>query len=304
MQLQIIHLKRQEINNAKWNACVDAAANGLLYSYTDYLDAFAGNWDALVLDDYKAVLPLPWRKKWNFYYVYHPFLTPQTGITGNHLTAEIVIAFLQAIPKKFSYADLQLNFGNNFTFSHITLKQRCNFVLNLDAPYETLFNNYRKQVKRNIQKGIKAGCTVVKNIPAAAVVQLAKQYTPGILRHQKELALVQQLYALLEEKNAALTYGVYDQNKRLLASAIYFFSHKRAYYILVGNHPAGKKLGASHLLIDAFIKDHCNTAFVLDFEGSDVLGLQFFYSSFGAKNEPYPVFKINRLPFFIRWFKS
>ena len=101
----------------------------------------------------------------------------------------------------------------------------------------------------------------------------------------------------------ATTYGI-SLNEELLASCVFFFSHKRAYYILVGNHPNGKTIGASHALIDAFIKDHAGEYMSLDFEGSDIRNLAFFYASFGAKQEVYPALKINRLPMYLKWLKN
>jgi hypothetical protein len=72
----------------------------------------------------------------------------------------------------------------------------------------------------------------------------------------------------------------------------------------VGNHPDGRTAGASHFLIDAFIKDHAGTDMLLDFEGSDIRNLAFFYSSFGAKEENYGAIKLNRLPFYMKWLKK
>ncbi|HET7896231.1 MAG TPA: hypothetical protein VFL47_01130, partial [Flavisolibacter sp.] len=90
----------------------------------------------------------------------------------------------------------------------------------------------------------------------------------------------------------------------LLASAVFLFSHNRAYYVLVGNHPNGRTLGASHALVDAFIRDHAGMNLLLDFEGSDLRNLAFFYSSFGARQESYQAIKLNRLPWWIRWMKK
>jgi hypothetical protein len=90
----------------------------------------------------------------------------------------------------------------------------------------------------------------------------------------------------------------------LIASAVFFFSHKRAYYILVGNHPDAKNAGASHALIDAIIKDHAGKNLILDFEGSDIPGLALFYKSFGAVEEKYAAIKLNKLPFYIKWLKK
>jgi len=84
---------------------------------------------------------------------------------------------------------------------------------------------------------------------------------------------------------------------------VFFYSHDRAYYILVGNHPEGRNLGASHGLIDAFIKDHAGKKLVFDFEGSDIEGLAQFYRGFGAVEEKYPAIRLNRLPWWMRWLK-
>jgi hypothetical protein len=101
----------------------------------------------------------------------------------------------------------------------------------------------------------------------------------------------------------AITYGIFSAQNELLASCVFFLSHNKAYYILVGNHPNGKTIGASHALIDTFIKDHAGKNMLLDFEGSDIRNLAFFYSSFGAAHEIYPAIKINRLPFYLKWLK-
>ena len=99
------------------------------------------------------------------------------------------------------------------------------------------------------------------------------------------------------------TYGIYSKTGQLIASAIFTFSHARAYYILVGNHPNGRTLGASHALIDAFIQDHAGQNLLLDFEGSDLRNLAFFYSSFGAVEENYLSIRENRLPWYLKWMK-
>ena len=89
-----------------------------------------------------------------------------------------------------------------------------------------------------------------------------------------------------------------------MASAVFLFYGKRASYILVGNHPDGKTAGASHALINAFIRDHAGQDLILDFEGSDISSLAFFYSSFGAVPELYPEIRLNRLPFWMKWIKK
>jgi hypothetical protein len=102
----------------------------------------------------------------------------------------------------------------------------------------------------------------------------------------------------------ATTYGVRTVDKQLIASCVLFRSHRRLYYILVGNHPNGRTIGASHAMLDTIIRDHAGQNLVLDFEGSDIRNLAFFYSSFGAVNEFYAGIRLNRLPVILRWLKD
>ncbi|MEO7962060.1 MAG: GNAT family N-acetyltransferase, partial [Ginsengibacter sp.] len=112
------------------------------------------------------------------------------------------------------------------------------------------------------------------------------------------------LYTQLSGRKKAATYGVYSAGGQLVASCVYFFSHGRAYYILVGNHPDGRTAGASHLMIDHFIKENAGKNLLLDFEGSDIKNLAWFYKNFGAIEELYAGIKLNRLPAIAKLFKQ
>jgi len=299
---QIYYKQRSEIDTGKWDHCISNAANGLIYAYSFYLDHAADNWHALVLNDYEAVMPLPWRKKFGIYYLYQPYFTAQLGVFGQNITADLLEKFLHAIPSKFRLWEFSLNHGNLFALKDYNLLQRLNYVLSLNQSYENLYANYRENIKRNIKKSIQYGCTIQTDIEVNKIIELAKlQPNAG---PENELKKFEQLYSLLKKRSMAKAYGVFSNKNELLASCVFTFSHSRAYYILVGNHPNGRTLGASHALIDAFIKDHAGQDLLLDFEGSDIRNLAFFYSSFGATEEKYPAIKLNRLPWYIRWMKD
>lgn len=308
----IQYLSNQQIDKSKWDHCIDNAGNGLIYGYSWYLDKMSKHWDGLVLskglhseNDYEAVMPLTWNKKYGIHYLYQPFLTAQLGVFGNNVSAELLESFLKAIPAKFRYLDICLNSKNVFPLKEFDLYQRSNYVLDLDKSYDQLYNNYRENIQRNIKKAVQLGCTVQKDFDVKEVIKLAVQQMKGQSKESEENTdRFRKLYQHLHEKQMAATYGIVSPQNELLASAVFFFSHNRAYYILVGNHPDGKNIGASHALIDAFIKDHAGKNMLLDFEGSDIPSLTFFYSSFGAVEEKYAGLKLNRLPFYLKWLKS
>ncbi len=302
--LQIQYLTNRKIDKVKWDDCISKAENGLIYAYSFYLDTMAKHWDALVLNDYEAVMPLTWNSKYGINYLYQPFITAQLGVFGNTITEEMVGKFAQAIPTSFRLIEISLNSRNIFGAPTGFSIHRSNYVLDLNKPYQTLFDNYRENIRRNIKKAEQVGCKVRKDFDVGEVIALAVQQMKGQNNESTDnINRFRKLYQYLQEKKMATTYGIVLNNE-LLASCVFFFSHHRAYYILVGNHPNGKTIGASHFLIDAFIKDNAGKEMLLDFEGSDISSLAFFYSSFGAVHEVYPAVKINRLPFYLKWLKK
>lgn len=301
----IQYLKRSEIDVVKWDQAIDKASNGLVYAYSFYLDCMANQWDALVFNDYEAVMPLTWNRKYGISYLYQPFLTAQLGLFGNAISDKLLKAFLESIPSKFRYWDIYLNHKNVFALQGYRLYQRSNYVLNLNNSYQDLSASYRENITRNIKKAEQAGCKPGKGFGEERVISLAIQQMRSYSNESKEnVDRFRSLYKILHNRQQAITYGIFSAKDELLASCIFFFSHNRAYYILVGNDPNGRTIGASHALVDAFIKDHAGKNMLLDFEGSDMRNLAFFYSSFGAVEEKFAGLKLNKLPFYLKWLKK
>lgn len=305
MAKAIRYISRAQIDITKWDQCIHEASNGLIYAYSFYLDAMAKNWDALVQGDYEAVMPLPWNKKYGIYYLYQPPFTASLGVFGNHFTNETVHYFIQSIPAKFKLIEIDLNKENLVSSSSGFSVTRNNYVLNLNKPYEELLHNYRDTIKRNCRKAQQLNCHYSDAVDIDKVIQLSKEQMGKISNLSAEdYHRFKKLFFQLLQKENAMACGVYTETDSLVASCVYFFSHNRAYYILVGNHPNGKTIGASHYLIDRFIFAHAGKNLLLDFEGSDNRNLAFFYSSFGATVESYPALRINRLPWWVNLAKK
>jgi hypothetical protein len=299
----IQYFTNSKIDKAKWDACIDKAGNGLIYGYSFYLDRMSPNWDAVILNDYETVMPLTFNKKYGIHYLYQPPLTAQLGVFGNGLDATLLKKIFDAVPVKFKYWDIYLNHKNLLPVDNYAIYERVNYILDLNKKHEELYNGYRENIKRNIKRAQQAGCYAATDFNPAEVIQLAKEQMNQFGTGKNNFESFTELYNFLHLQKQAVTYGIFSATKQLLASCVFFFSHNRAYYILVGNHPDGKTIGASHMLIDAFIKDHAGKNMLLDFEGSDIRNLAFFYSSFGAAEEKYAALKLNRLPFYLKWMK-
>ena len=131
----IQYLTRPQIDTAKWDQCISRAVNGRIYAYSYYLDCMSQNWDALVLNDYEAVMPLTRNSKYGIHYLYQPFLAAQLGVFGS----DNVQLFIEAIPDHFRYIDIYLNSGNTKAMNTESVLLRDNYILDLNHPYEVLY---------------------------------------------------------------------------------------------------------------------------------------------------------------------
>jgi lipid II:glycine glycyltransferase (peptidoglycan interpeptide bridge formation enzyme) len=302
--LSLQYLKNQDIDKAKWDKCIHTASNGLIYGYSFYLDAMSKHWDALVMNDYEAVMPLTWNKKFGIYYLYQPFLCASLGVFGKNVTSEMLLSFLDAIPRQFKYWDIYLNRLNNFNIEGYNLYKRTNYILALNKTYPALFNNFRSSYKQLIKKAEVKGLAVKKNIAIEKIIKLAKNKLEKVSKLKKnDFQNFQDLYKKLYAENKAASFGVFLKEE-LLASGAFLFSHNRAYYILAGNKPKGRPFGASQLVINAFIEQYAGKDLILDFEGSNIPQIAFFFKGFGALPEEYPGLKYNALPPILRKLKS
>lgn len=303
---QIRYIQQDTINKKKWDECIEHSPNGLIYGYSWYLDAMADQWDALVLNDYEAVMPLTWNKKYGIHYLFQPYFCASLGVfSKNKIEALTIEAFLKKIPAKFKYFDIYLNHQNLFNLEEFNFTKRINYVLSLENTYETISSNYHSNLKRNIKKAETGKLIVKDGIGLDEILLLAKETMQRVSSiTNEELNRFKKVFDEAGKKQKTETIGIYSGSDQLLASAAFLYSHHRWYYILVGNHPNGKTLGASHYLIDRFIFKHAETDSLLDFEGSEIRNLAFFYNSYGAFEERYPALRMNKLPKLLRWMKE
>ena len=88
-----------------------------------------------------------------------------------------------------------------------------------------------------------------------------------------------------------------------MACAAFLIYNERVIFHLGTSNPKGKKIGAMHFLIDSIITQLAGKNLFIDFEGSEIDGIERFYKSFGAFKKPYFKYKENNLPILLSWLK-
>ena len=284
----IYYVKRQDLSVEKYDACIEKSINSRIYAFSWYLDIVADNWDALILNDYEAVMPLPWRSKYFIKYVYPPAWTQQLGIfSSKEISEDLVGNFIKTIPKKFKKITIQFNSGNKIIGKNIT--EKVNYVLPLDRPYEELFMNFRNNRKRVLNKAIGLGYIVDKEIKENEFLELLVNTNKNYILNQNQKYTLKNL---LNIKNESIQIWGIRKNKKLSTCLLLLKNEKRIAYLLPIATMDAKKNGLPTILIAEILQQYANTKLLIDFEGSMIKGVADFYKSFGAEKERYFLFEM------------
>lgn len=299
-------LKRSEIEDKVWNGCVHFAINAMPYGYTWYLDNVCEEWEGLVLDNYKAVMPLVFNKKFGINYLYQPFFTQQLGVfTSLPVTKKLVNNFIDAIPPHYKYIDINLNEINDVT-ERKEVTALTNFHLDLNLDYALIKVNYSKSLKRKLKKAEKNELIINPHVsPEVFVAFYLKNVAHKVnnFEEKHKHVLHRIIYKALSYQLGAII-GVNDRNNELVAANFILLHPTRIINLLPCSNEEGNDLNAMSFLLDHIIQRNANNRKIFDFEGSMIDGVAQFYKSFGAEEMKYYNLKLNLLPNFLRIFKK
>ena len=300
-------VKHNDVDTEKWDKCIRKSVNCLPYAFSWYLDIVVSQWDALILNDYEAVFPLPCKSKYKITYSITPFWVQQLGLFSLTCSSfSRVNEFIEAIPNSYRYIDLNMNFNTHLSpTSFSKIRTNNNFVIHLDKAYSSVKKGYSKNLLRNLKKGDSNNLQLFKNDSPNTLINLFRSDKGKYLKHfrDEDYKRLETIMHVAVHKNCGQILMVYGEGNRLLAGMFLVFTPKRVVLLFTGNSDEGRALGAMPFLIDSFFKESANSGLVFDFEGSNNHDLAQFYKGFGAVNESYQNLKINRLPSVLKYFK-
>ena len=300
--VQLIH--RKEIDTERWNDVIAHSAGETLYAYAWYLDAAAENWSALIMDDYRFIMPLIWRKKFGIKYAYHPNFVQQLGVFSKEFIDPVIVKmFLRQLPSKFKYGNLRFNTSNLIGEEHhFMVADRLNFELALNRDYDSVYNDFSTNAKRNLKKALDFHPEIIDNITMDDLISLKKENDISG-REDSYFDWMHKLFSAVKDHGKIHIIGA-KQEGRLVAAALFAFSRKRAIYLLSVSNSEGKDTRAMFGILERFIKLYAGTDIILDFEGSNIPSIARFFNGFGAKPKVYQAVDFARFPVSMRKLKG
>ncbi|MCX7987357.1 MAG: hypothetical protein N2662_10500 [Bacteroidales bacterium] len=280
------YVRHENIDKLKWDRAIEYSIAGMPYALSWYLDTISPYWDAIIDGDYKSIMPIPVKKKYGLRYVIQPPFAQQLGIFSNeNLDTATINSFLRLLTRKFGYVNIQLNFSNRCA---LLRDNSPNYVLDLNKDYIDLKHLFSENHRRNIRKIEQENKLFEANELSNSAIELFIK-TNEPLKH-----LVPQLLKITEaaKANHAGDWQVAVNEKHEIVGVIFWLKFKyRHIYLYSLSSEVGKNLRASFFLVNQYIRQNAGDTILLDFEGSRIRGIARFFEGFGARLEPYPVYK-------------
>ncbi|HHB78789.1 MAG TPA: hypothetical protein ENK85_06115 [Saprospiraceae bacterium] len=286
MNIRII--PRNKLDIAKYDRCITQAICPMPYAFSAHLDVVAYHWKVIVLGDYEMVMPIAYnRKLLGAPQVYHPFYAQQLGAFGRFQRDVVVVkAMLAALSKFYVRVNMQMNSANPIPrLKGWSFRQRTNYELNLNQPYESIRKSYRKGHKSNIKSSQSMNYMDVELFSAAAFAKImaALPTTVGLGQLMDLVALygTEDIQVVRLNDGSIGAIGFFPKLSRFMEGP------ERIVYLVGHTTEAGRKAFSGHFMLDAIIRAHAGTRCVLDFEGSELPGVSSFFKGFGPIDVPY-----------------
>ena len=302
--IMIVFYNNNEIDREQWDNCIRNSPGVKPYAYSWYLDIMAPGWQALVDDEYDSVFPVPGFKKYGIRYIATPIFLQQLGVFSPDKPADLSLhEFLDFLPDFYRLIDICVGKANRVKGFRIT--EKVNYELDLNKPYESLWNNFSPHCRRNIETASKKKPELVNDITPDELIDLfiankGKEIKKIKLRDYNRLRNLMN-FCLKNRKGRII--GVRASRKRILYGIFVVETKGNKTMLLVANTPHSREKRIGYYVVNELIKEGAQTRTVLDFAGSSMPSVASFMESFGPDRIPFYRLYSNRLFWPVRMLK-
>ena len=285
-------VKRNQIDEEKYNHCITKSIESSIFGYSWYLDIIADNWDALVLNDYDAVMPLPWRKKAGIKYVYPPFWLIELGVFSTLKNVDVK-AFINALFMNFRFVESRLNTQNQLLgFPAQKLEMQIQ-MLSLKDSYETILLAYNRNRKRELKKANDVHLTEQWNDDPKNLIALFKDNVGQRVEklQEKDYQVLLKLLNVCIERNVGEVLSIYEPKSKLVGSAFFLKHQNTVTALVVSSDFKNRDNGVNTFLNDRAIFKYQKDFEIFHFGGSSMETIANYYKSFGAETKNYFLLK-------------
>ncbi len=266
--MEIIRLRSNDIEKARWDGCVHYAPNGNVFGYTWFLNQVANEWEGLVEGNYESVFPLVYRQGWPMgKELYQPPLMRELGIYSvNVMSEKRIETFLTAIPEEYRKIDIMVNHTNKMNDrGEYKIVEKSNYFLHLNDTYEKIRESYSEELVESLREAEDRNLLSVSGLKPEVIADFYRKYTRETKNVDYSFHAMQRIMYNALHRGIGFGGGIMKQDKTMLAVHFTIYSHHRALRLIAVESQEGYVSGALSFMTDMFIRSHAERNLSLDF---------------------------------------
>ncbi|WP_262147233.1 hypothetical protein [Chryseobacterium foetidum] len=270
----IRRLKYHEIDFEKYSQCLNTSEQKNWYAQKHILDHLSGNWQILILDDYKAVMPIHFHRKFGVNFVHMPLFCQQLGVFSETDDAEINEDFLKFFRKKFRIFLYNFNDKNNFL---TPLEKRKNYKISVSEYSFLRRKKYFKGRKSTVKTAQYLSCR--EFFLSSDIEDFISRNFKGLAENDDYEKLRDYIRYLAQMKSIRIFGALHGEE--LTNLAVLIEGDAEVSLLALINSEKYTFHNGSSFLIDQIVQ-RFTTEKKINFMGGNIRGIEVFFKSFGA----------------------
>lgn len=276
----IRRLKYHEIDFRKYTKCLESSVQKNWYARKEVLDELSGNWEVLVYEDYKAVLPVPLKKKFGINFVIMPLFCQQLGVFSEKDDVVINDYFLQFLKKNYKVFLYSFNHHNSFSEN---IKKKKNYTIPI--------SDYVILRRKKYFKGRKSTAKCAQHL-IYKEIELNQEHLSFVEKHFKglkkesDIKKFKDYLDFLYRNHSLKLCAAYLEDKLINVAVVVDESTQLSLLGLINDETYKTENGPS-FLIDKILNNYIHEK-EFNFMGSNIRGIEVFFKGFGGELQEYP----------------
>ena len=288
-------IQHKDIDRALFNQCVNRYSKNDLYAQDFVWDALHPNWDLLVFGNYKALVPLPTKRKMGLVSYRQPIFIRTIPVIGDILEEELK-EILNWLEENASLIHLNLNLNLNLNREVSDNEKGIYQLIQFNEDMGDYRARYSSNVKRILKKKAK-NLTMNELKDVDFFISFFREHVGSKYKQikDKSYAFLYNWISSSINKGIGKIKAVTIDNQIVCMAFVIDYRDTR-YYIKGASSDLAKKYGAMTHLLDQLITEAQKEGFKkFDFVGSNDSNLILFNKKFGASMYHYEILKRNNL---------
>lgn len=292
MDTKAYWVNRKEIDKKKWDDLVLKTEGASIYVLSFYLDAVAEDWEAYIAEDFSFAVPVAVVRKGGLKRVYPALFQRYIDVIGDVSKLDLH-QFEHEILKRYKKGSLNSKTpliasltGDEFIYQAV---EKEDFKL-------------KTQAKRMLQRFSKAAYTIrEENVNTEELSQfIAKELSKKLpIYATKSVLFLFDLIKKAEENGQLYKIGLFHKEE-LKGGLIGLKFNNRLLYLKGTSTEESQKEGAMYALMNHFIHHGFAHNCAIDFGGSRVEGIRFFFTRFNGKDQIYYHYAWDNSPWYYK----